>query len=126
MRLFHKRSKKDEWFLVYRSPFMSPAEQLLRERITCLATTVALEWMAESYALLLRALPPDLQSRARMEMKSKLQSARQEQNDLLDRTLPAAQARLQAAWFREAFDEAAATVEQRLGLGPPAESNTDK
>ena len=108
---------EDQSLLVHRGAFMSPAEQLQRERISRLATTLTLEWMAESYAFLLSLTPADVQSRALAAMKGEMRMARQDQVDLLDPALPPEQARLEAAWFREAFDEAAATVELRLGLG---------
>ena len=95
---------------------MSPEDELLRARMNLVAHEFLLDWMAESYEFLLKLSSPDVRSRARKAMKERLQTSRQDQTDMQDDQLPPEQAKLQAALFREAFDEAAQKIEAKLGL----------
>ena len=98
---------------------MTPEHELLRTKMTLVAQEVLLEWMTESYDFLLSLTPADVQARALRAMKDALKTSRQDQTDMRDELLPIEQANLQAALFREAFDEAASKIEKQLGLPNP-------
>ena len=95
---------------------MTPEHDLLRARMNLVAHEFLLDWVTESYAFLLRLSSSEVRSRALMAMKENLQTSRQDQTDMRDPLLPIEVANLQAALFREAFDEVAKKIEQRLGL----------
>jgi hypothetical protein len=95
---------------------MTPEHDLLRARMTLAAHEFLLEWVTESYDFLLSISPPDVQARALRAMKDALQNSRQDQTDMRDELLPPEQSNLQASLFREAFDEAAKSIEKKLGL----------
>ena len=95
---------------------MSPEHDLLRARMTLVAQEFLLDWVTDSYEFLLSLTSPEVQSRALKAMRAKLQTSRQDQTNMQDELLPPEQAKLQAALFREAFDEAAQRIEKKLGL----------
>ena len=95
---------------------MSPEHDILRARMTLVAQEFLLDWVTDSYEFLLSLTSPEIQSRALKAMKDALQTSRQDQTDMQDELLPPEQAKLQAALFREAFDEAAQKIEKKLGL----------
>ena len=80
------------------------------------AQEILLEWLADSYEFLLSLSSIDAQARALKAMRENLQTSRQEFSDLHDPLIAPEVARIQAALFREAFDEAAQRIEKRLGL----------
>ena len=95
---------------------MPPKHDLLRARMSLVAHEVLLEWVTDSYEFLLTLSSSEVQSSARKAMKERMQTSRQDQTDMLDPQLPLKVANLQAALFREAFDEAAQKIERQLGL----------
>ena len=95
---------------------MPPKHDLLRARMSLVAHEVLLEWVTDSYEFLLMLSSSEVQSVARKAMKERMQTSRQDQTDMLDPQLPLKVANLQAALFREAFDEAAQKIEKQLGL----------
>lgn len=95
---------------------MTPTDELQRARLRQVAAETLLEWLAGKYSGLLWLAESGLRSRLLTEVRDSLDQTRQEYVDLLDQRLPPAEARLQAAMFREAFDEAAQVVERQLGL----------
>ena len=95
---------------------MTPEHDLLRARMSLVAHEVLLEWVTDSYEFLLMLSSSEVQSVARKAMKERMQTSRQDQTDMLDPQLPLKVANLQAALFREAFDEAAQKIERQLGL----------
>lgn len=95
---------------------MTPKDDLLRARMTQVAQEVLLDWVTDSYIFLLMLSSSEVQSSARKAMKERMQTSRQDQTDMQDERLPPEQAKLQAALFREAFDDAAQKIEKKLGL----------
>ena len=95
---------------------MTQEHDLLRSRMSLVAHEVLLEWVTDSYEFLLMLSSSEVQSVARKAMKERMQTSRQDQTDMLDPQLPLKVANLQAALFREAFDEAAQKIEKQLGL----------
>ena len=93
-----------------------PSRELLRARMTLVAQEFLLDWLVDSHRFLLSLSSAEATSRSLAAMRDALQRSRQDQTDMLDQNLPPDQARLQAAMFREAFDEAAVLIETRLGL----------
>ena len=95
---------------------MTPKDDLLRARMRQVAQEVLLDWVTDNYIFLLMLSSSEVQSSARKAMKERMQTSRQDQTDMQDERLPPEQAKLQAALFREAFDDAAQKIEKKLGL----------